>query len=236
MKAPPLFGSRNWSTNFPASTRSFGIHAIFIVLLQNCNKADLASSLHSKCCLIPEFVGLDSRHQTRITQIWEDSEEITMKKTALALGLIALAGVATAQQGAVPKDIPHLDHVFFIMMENHGYGRSWQPERAVHNSCAMSANLATNYFAVGHPSLTNYLESVGGSNFGIRSDNRPTFTMPAASPILRRIGQYGQSAEPEYLPDCRQRDRTQRLRFWTARMNDRTELRDRRRRKKGYPA
>jgi phosphatidylinositol-3-phosphatase len=34
-------------------------------------------------------------------------------------------------------------------------------------------NYATNYFAVGHPSLTNYLEIVGGSNFGVRTDNSP---------------------------------------------------------------
>jgi hypothetical protein len=36
-------------------------------------------------------------------------------------------------------------------------------------------NLATNYFAIGHPSLTNYLEVVGGSNFGVRSDNAPAW-------------------------------------------------------------
>ncbi|HEY6369805.1 MAG TPA: hypothetical protein VIX37_04445 [Candidatus Sulfotelmatobacter sp.] len=43
-----------------------------------------------------------------------------MKKTTLALGLgAALAGSAMAQDGAVPKGIPHLDHVFVIMMENH---------------------------------------------------------------------------------------------------------------------
>ena len=47
-----------------------------------------------------------------------------MKKTTLALGLLAtLTGSsAMAQEGAVPKGIPHLDHVFVIMMENHGYG------------------------------------------------------------------------------------------------------------------
>lgn len=44
-----------------------------------------------------------------------------MKKTAVAGLFLALAGSAFAQQGAVPKDIPHLDHVFYIMMENHGY-------------------------------------------------------------------------------------------------------------------
>jgi hypothetical protein len=36
--------------------------------------------------------------------------------------LIALAGAAFAQEGAIPKGIPHLDHVFVIVMENHGYG------------------------------------------------------------------------------------------------------------------
>jgi len=108
-----------------------------------------------------------------------------MKKTALALGLIALAGVATAQQGAVPKDIPHLDHVFFIMMENHGYRQIMNnPNAPFINSYAMSANLATNYYAVGHPSLTNYLESVGGSNFGIRSDNSPDWHDASCQPNL----------------------------------------------------
>jgi hypothetical protein len=41
------------------------------------------------------------------------------------------------------------------------------------NSYAHRVNLATNYFAVAHPSLTNYLEIVGGSNFGILNDNSP---------------------------------------------------------------
>jgi phosphatidylinositol-3-phosphatase len=98
-----------------------------------------------------------------------------MKKTALALGLfIALASTTFAQEGAVPAGIPRLDHVFVIMMENHGYGQILDnPNAAFINSYASSANLATNYFAVAHPSLTNYLETVGGSNFGVLSDNSP---------------------------------------------------------------
>src|SRR5579863_8890258 len=98
-----------------------------------------------------------------------------MKKTALTISLFAaLAATALAQQGAVPTGIPHLDHVFVIMMENHGYGEILtNPNAPFINSYAMSANLATNYFAVAHPSLTNYLEVVGGSNFGVLSDNPP---------------------------------------------------------------
>jgi len=87
---------------------------------------------------------------------------------------LAFAGTVFAQEGAVPKGVPPLNHVFLIMMENHGYsqiiGNRFAPFT---NSYAKSANLATNYFAVAHPSLTNYLETVGGSNFGVLSDNPP---------------------------------------------------------------
>ena len=36
------------------------------------------------------------------------------------------------------------------------------PNAAFINQYAKSANLANNYFAVAHPSLTNYLEIAGG--------------------------------------------------------------------------
>jgi phosphatidylinositol-3-phosphatase len=88
--------------------------------------------------------------------------------------LAALTGISSAQEGAIPKGIPHLDHVFVIMMENHGYREILNnPDAPFINKYAKTANLAANYFAVGHPSLTNYLETVGGSNFGVQSDNPP---------------------------------------------------------------
>jgi len=99
-----------------------------------------------------------------------------MIRKAAILGLLAtaLAGTVCAQEGKVPKGIPHLDHVFVIMMENHGYNQIIDnPDTPFANSYAKSANTATNYFAVAHPSLTNYLEVVGGSNFGVQSDNNP---------------------------------------------------------------
>jgi hypothetical protein len=74
----------------------------------------------------------------------------------------------------VPRGIAHLDHVFVIMMENHGYGQILgNPYAPYTNELVQHANLASNYYAVAHPSLTNYLEIVGGSNFGILDDNSP---------------------------------------------------------------
>jgi phospholipase C len=101
-----------------------------------------------------------------------------MKKTTLALALSTalLAGSAGAHTDADHDVVPKLDHVFLIMMENHAYSQIMGNSNAPFiNQLAQSANLATNYFAVGHPSLTNYLETVGGSNFGIANDNYPNW-------------------------------------------------------------
>jgi hypothetical protein len=96
-----------------------------------------------------------------------------MKNIVAVLALLAaFMSTTVAQEGGIPKGIPHLDHVFLIMMENHGYTEILHnPNARFINQYATTANLATNYFAVAHPSLTNYLEVVGGSNFGVLSDN-----------------------------------------------------------------
>ena len=97
----------------------------------------------------------------------------------------ALAGSAIAAEGPVPKGVPHLDHVFLIMMENHGYSQLIDnPNAPFINAYAKAANLATNFFAVGHPSLTNYLEVVGGSNFGVLSDHDPDWHNTSCQPNL----------------------------------------------------
>ena len=108
------------------------------------------------------------------------------KKTAI-LGLLATALVSTmfAAEGRVPEGIPSLDHVFVIMMENHGFSQIvGNPDAPFANQYANFANSTTNYFAVGHPSSTNYLEIVGGSNFGVRSDNAPDWHNQNCSPNL----------------------------------------------------
>ncbi len=112
-----------------------------------------------------------------------------MLKSAAVVGLcaITMASLASAQEGPVPKGIPHLDHVFVIVMENHGYQQIiGNPNEPYLNTLIANnkVNLAKNYFAVGHPSLTNYLEIVGGSNFGVRSDNSPDWGNKSCSPNI----------------------------------------------------
>jgi phospholipase C len=92
-----------------------------------------------------------------------------MNKLVITLAISALInGVAFA------SEIPRLEHAFVIVMENHAYDQIiGNPDAPFINAYASEANLATNYYGVGHPSLTNYLEIVGGSNFGVINDNNP---------------------------------------------------------------
>jgi len=111
-----------------------------------------------------------------------------MKITKLAvMGLLVVssAPIAFAAEGPRPRGVPHLDHVFLIVMENHGYSQVvGNPNAPFINALAASQNVATNYFAIAHPSLTNYLEVVGGSNFGVLTDNNPDWHNASCVPNL----------------------------------------------------
>ena len=109
-----------------------------------------------------------------------------MKRKALLAGVLALAtSAAFAQQGPVPKGVPPLSHVWVIMMENHGFVQVLNnPAAPFTTQYAAAANLGTNYFAVAHPSLTNYLEINGGSNFGVLDDNSPDWHDASCQPNI----------------------------------------------------
>ncbi len=100
-----------------------------------------------------------------------------MKRTIIAATAAAAfgCGIAHAGEGAVPVGkFGRLDHVFLILMENQTNTDILQnPNAPFINWYASVANQATNYFAVGHPSAPNYLEIVGGSNFGLTNDYWP---------------------------------------------------------------
>lgn len=88
---------------------------------------------------------------------------------------ILLAPAVASGQRVASRGVPPLDHVFLIVMENHGLDRIIGDSTPAPylTKLSRSANVARQYFAVGHPSLPNYLEIVGGSNFGIGGDLTP---------------------------------------------------------------
>jgi hypothetical protein len=76
---------------------------------------------------------------------------------------------ATSTAAPVPAAPPSAaPHVFVVVMENRGYAEAMaQPYTA---RLAAQYAVATNYHAVSHPSLPNYLALTAGSTFGITDD------------------------------------------------------------------
>ena len=105
---------------------------------------------------------------------------------AAAFGLAAFAATSSfANTGPVPTGIPRLEHIFLIMMENHGYAQIASNANAPFiNAYMKSSNLATNYFAIAHPSLTNYLEITGGSNFNVLTDGTSDWHNTSCKPNI----------------------------------------------------
>jgi len=95
----------------------------------------------------------------------------------LASAMLSICTTALALDTAVPGgSFGKLDHVFLILMENQtNTDILGNPNAPFINAYAKVANHAANYFAVGHPSAPNYLEIVGGSNFGLTNDYWPNW-------------------------------------------------------------
>jgi hypothetical protein len=101
----------------------------------------------------------------------------------MAISLIGSDG--NAYTGPAPAGVPRLNHVFIVMMENHTYAQIVNnPNAPFLNALIKQANVAANYFAIAHPSLPNYLEIAGGSNFNILSDAVPDWHDTACKPNL----------------------------------------------------
>ena len=100
----------------------------------------------------------------------------------LAISLLAAIPLlaASPQLAAFGSDntsIPHFDHVFYIMMENHGdvniIGNT--TDAPFINSLAQTYGYDPNYYGVTHVSLPNYVAAISGNNWYSYSDD-PTQT------------------------------------------------------------
>ena len=79
--------------------------------------------------------------------------------------------VAASTPTAPASAAGSMDHVFVIVMENHSYNEIIGSTSAPYiNSLLATGGLATNYYAVAHPSLPNYLALTGASTYGVTSD------------------------------------------------------------------
>jgi phospholipase C len=93
--------------------------------------------------------------------------------------LVALALVVCGSASAwsppphapVTSSIPSFKHVVVVMYENHSYSDIvGNPDAPTFNSLAGEYAQMTNYYAITHPSLPNYISITSGSPHGIKTD------------------------------------------------------------------
>ncbi|WP_082538129.1 alkaline phosphatase family protein [Angustibacter sp. Root456] len=68
---------------------------------------------------------------------------------------------------------PHVSKLLVIVLENHSRSQALTQMPAL-AAQARRYGQATQWYAVAHPSLPNYLELAGGSTFGVRDDKNPS--------------------------------------------------------------
>jgi hypothetical protein len=124
---------------------------------------------------------------------------------ALLLGSLFLPVVA---QRAAVAQVPN--RVVLVIMENHAYGEIHGSSSApyMNNTFAPAGKLLTNYFAIDHPSLPNYLDLTAGTDGGCGSDScsRDSITANNIFHQLSRAG-YGWQAWMESMgTNCRTSD------------------------------
>ena len=113
---------------------------------------------------------------------------LSLAGTAAVLSLLVAACATPANRPAASSTAPKpgrspvasstrpetLNHIFLILMENHAASEIiGNPAAPYINSLASEYSLATDYSALYHPSLPNYIALTSGSNQGITDDRSP---------------------------------------------------------------
>ncbi len=93
----------------------------------------------------------------------------------LAAAVVASVGPSAVLGPAQTVSSSGAPHVMVVMMENESESELiGNPEAPNVNALARQYGSATRSYAIGHPSLPNYLELISGSNYGTTDDGTPS--------------------------------------------------------------
>jgi phosphatidylinositol-3-phosphatase len=96
-----------------------------------------------------------------------------------------------------------MQHVIWIVFENKGYDSIvGSPNAPYINSLAQQCGLATNFFAVAHPSLPNYIAMTSGSTQGITDDADPASHPLSVPSIFSQLGSDWKSLQESMPSNC----------------------------------
>lgn len=106
---------------------------------------------------------------------------------------------------ATPNPIvPNFEHIVIIMFENKEFGTViGNPLMPNYNRLAREYTLLTQYYAVRHPSLPNYVALMGGDTFGIESDCSDCFIdAPSLPDLIEASGRTWKTYQEDMPEPC----------------------------------
>ncbi len=100
--------------------------------------------------------------------------------------------------------IPSFDHIVIIVFENKEYGTViGNSDMPNFNRLANDYTLLTQFYAVRHPSLPNYLAMIGGDTFGITSDCNTCFvSAPSLPDLIEASGRTWKTYQEDMPESC----------------------------------
>ena len=112
--------------------------------------------------------------------------KITVLLALVVAATIPFYGAAKASTSSASNtsSVPHYNHIFVLVEENHGFGSIiGNPYAPTFNQLASTYGLATHYFGAIHPSEGNYVALTGANSYGIADDN-PYYTHTIHNPSI----------------------------------------------------
>lgn len=117
---------------------------------------------------------------------------------ALPMAVMATQAVAAGREpataaGREPATVPHLDHIVYIIEENHGFGDViGNPAAPNLNYLAKTFGLATKFYGVSSDSSeTNYVSMLAGATMGITSDDAYWVNHVSGPSLISQLDQAG---------------------------------------------
>jgi phosphatidylinositol-3-phosphatase len=111
----------------------------------------------------------------------------------------------TVTQTATPQaHVPNFQHIVIIIFENKEFGSViGNPQMPAYNRLAREYTLLTQYYAIQHPSLPNYIALMGGDTFGIdRNCNNCFIDAPSLPDLIEESGRSWKTYQEDMPEPC----------------------------------
>lgn len=111
---------------------------------------------------------------------------------------------STSSAATSPAAVPNFDHIVIVIFENREFGKViGNPLMPSYNGYARKYTLLTQYYAIMHPSLPNYIAMIGGDTFNIEKDCKNCYVnAPSLPDLIEASGRTWKTYQEDMQTPC----------------------------------